>query len=297
MTPYPLLLLLAGSLLFQITDENIMVPALSSPVGVEASIQVKLLEERLPGAVFSILLKFETPRELVLSQFTLEEQYKKEWELLPAGAALKTKTLGKVMQAIPFILRAKKTGAIDIPNLEASAFLDAKDITFVWKNWLMPEKLFPFKELDTPQIKDALLIDSRSPWLSIGLLLLIAMGVLGLIKKKPTRTPSKLNVAKELETWLKKVDALTLEECIAALEPILALNSTLVLKPTLQGEIPKQADAIATQELNSAKFKELTQTQRLMLEKALQALEDIKYSKNKDRTTLIFTVHELAKTL
>ena len=281
----PLLLSMIGCFLFQINAESFIVPALSSPEGVEASIQVKLLEERLPGAVFSIILKFETTKEVVFSRFSLEEKFKKDWELLPAGEALKTKSEGKALQTIPFILRAKKTGAIDIPTLEASALLDGKEATFIWENWLIPEKLFPFKELDTPQIKEALLIESSSPWPAIGLLLLISLGVLMLIKKPPVLITTELNIAKELETWLKKVETFSLEDSITTLEPL------------LQTELQKQADANASNELASSKFKELTQPQRLVFEKAVQALREIKYSKNKDRTTLIFTIKELVKTL
>ena len=281
----PLLLSMIGCFLFQINTETIIVPALSSPEGVDAAIQVKLLEERLPGAVFSILLKFETTKEVVVSRFSLEEKYKKDWELLPAGEALKIKSGGKAVQTIPFILRAKKTGAIDIPTLEASALLDAKNITLVWENWLFPEKLFPFKELDTPEKNDGLIIERMSPWFAIGLLLLIALGVLMLIKKPPMLIPSELNIAKELETWLKKVDSLSLEECITAIEPLLRTDPQ------------KESDGIASNELESAKFKELTPSQRLLIESALRAIEEIKYSKNKDRATLIFTIKELVKTL
>ena len=283
--PYSLLVSLIGCFLFQINAESIIVPALSSPAGFDASIQVKLLEEKLPGAVFSIVLKFETKSEAILSQFNLEEKHKNEWELLAAGNASKSQTESKTIQTIPFLLRAKKTGAIDIPTLKASALLDGKEATFIWENWLIPEKLFPFKELDTPQIKEALLIESDSPWLAIGLLLLIALGVLMLIKKPPVLITTELNIAKELETWLKKVKTLSLEDSITTLEPL------------LQTELQKQADANASNELASSKFKELTQPQRLIFEKAVQALREIKYSKNKDRTTLIFTIKELVKTL
>ena len=285
MMPYSLLVSMIGCFLFQITDGSIIVSGLSSPAGFDASIQVKLLEEKLPGAVFSIVLKFETKSEAILSQFNLEEKHKNEWELLAAGNASKTQTEGKAIQTIPFLLRAKKTGAIDIPTLKASALLDGKEATFIWENWLIPEKLFPFKELDTPQIKEALLIESDSPWLAIGLLLLIALGVLMLIKKPPVLITTELNIAKELETWLKKVETLSLEDSITTLEPL------------LQTELQKQADANASNELASSKFKELTQPQRLIFEKAVQALREIKYSKNKDRTTLIFTIKELVKTL
>ena len=285
MMPYSLLVSLIGCFLFQITDGSIIVSGLSSPAGFDASIQVKLLEEKLPGAVFSIVLKFETKSEAILSQFNLEEKHKNEWELLAAGNASKTQTESKTIQTIPFLLRAKKTGAIDIPTLKASALLDGKEATFIWENWLIPEKLFPFKELDTPQIKEALLIESNSPWLAIGLLLLIALGVLMLIKKPPVLITTELNIAKELETWLKKVETLSLEDSITTLEPL------------LQTELQKQADANASNELASSKFKELTQPQRLIFEKAVQALREIKYSKNKDRTTLIFTIKELVKTL
>lgn len=281
----PLLLSMIGCFLFQINTESVIVPAVSSPEGVEASIQVKLLEERLPGAVFSILLKFETTKDVVVSQFSLEEKYKKDWELLPAGETLKTKSGDKAVQTISFILRAKKTGAIDIPTLKASALLDAKNVTLVWENWLFPEKLFPFKELDIPEKNGGLMIKTLSPWFAIGLLILIALGVFGLIKKPPMLIPSKLNIAKELETWLKKVDALSLEESITTLEPLLRTESL------------KQPDDIASNEQESAKLKGLTPSQRLLLEKALQALEEIKYSKNKDRTTLIFTISELVKSL
>jgi hypothetical protein len=274
-----------GCFLFQINTENIIVPALSSPEGVEATIQVKLLDERLPGAVFSILLKFETTKEVVVSRFSLEEKYKRDWELLPAGEALKTKSGGKAVQTIPFILRAKKTGAIDIPTLEASALVGAKDITLVWENWLFPEKLFPFKEIDTPEKNGGLLIERISPWFAIGLLILIALGVFGLIKKPPMLIPSELNIAKELETWLKKVDTLSLEECITSLEPLLRTESL------------KQSDDIASNELESAKFKGLTPSQRLLLENALQGIEEIKYSKNKDRATLKSTISDLVKSL
>ena len=267
----PLLISMIGCFLFQINAESIIVPALSSPEGVEATIQVKLLEERLPGAVFSIVLKFETTKEVVVSRFSLEEKYKKDWELLPAGEALKTKSEGQAVQTIPFILRAKKTGVIDIPTLEASALLGANNITLVWENWLFPEKLFPFKELDTPEKNDGLIIERMSPWFAIGLLLLIALGVLMLIKKPPMLIPSELNITKELETWLKKVDSFSLEECITAIEPLLRAES--------------------------ANFKGLTPSQRLLLVNALQAIEEIKYSKNKDRATLIFTIKELVKTL
>ena len=283
--PYSLLVSMIGCFIFQITDGSIIVPGLSSPAGFDASIQVKLLEEKLPGAVFSIVLKFETKSEAILSQFNLEEKHKNEWELLAAGNASKTQTESKTIQTIPFLLRAKKTGAIDIPTLKASALLDGKEATFIWENWLIPEKLFPFKELDTPQIKEALLIESDSPWLAIGLLLLIALGVLMLIKKPPVLITTELNIAKELETWLKKVETLSLEDSITTLEPL------------LQTELQKQADANASNELASSKFKELTQPQRLVFEKAVQALREIKYSKNKDRTTLIFTIKELVKTL
>lgn len=283
--PYSLLVSLIGCFLFQITDGSIIVSGLSSPAGFDASIQVKLLEEKLPGAVFSIVLKFETKSEAILSQFNLEEKHKNEWELLAAGNASKTQTESKTIQTIPFLLRAKKTGAIDIPTLKASALLDGKEATFIWENWLIPEKLFPFKELDTPQIKEALLIESNSPWLAIGLLLLIALGVLMLIKKPPVLITTELNIAKELETWLKKVETLSLEDSITTLEPL------------LQTELQKQADANASNELTSPKLKELTQPQRLVFEKAVQALREIKYSKNKDRTTLIFTIKELVKTL
>ena len=285
MMPYSLLVSLIGCFLFQINDGSIIVPGLSSPAGFDASIQVKLLEEKLPGAVFSIVLKFETKSEAILSQFNLEEKHKNEWELLAAGNASKTQTEGKAIQTIPFLLRAKKTGAIDIPTLKASALLDGKEATFIWENWLIPEKLFPFKELDTPQIKEALLIESDSPWLAIGLLLLIALGVLMLIKKPPMLIPSELNIAKELETWLKKVDSLSLEECITAIEPLLRTDPQ------------KESDGIASNELESAKFKELTPSQRLLIESALRAIEEIKYSKNKDRATLIFTIKELVKSL
>ena len=281
----PLLVSLIGCFLFQINTENTIVPALSSPEGVEATIQVKLLEDRLPGAVFSILLKFETTKEVVISRFSLEERYKKDWELLPAGEALKTKSGSKAMQTIPFILRAKKTGAIDIPTLEASALLDSKNVTLVWENWLFPEKLFPFKELDTPQKNDGPIIDYHSPWLATGLLILIALGVFGLVKKPLKLIPSELNIAKELETWLKKVDALSLDECITSLEPLLRA------KPL------KQSDYIASNKLESAKFHEFTPSQKLLLENALQAIEEIKYSKNKDRATLKSAVKELAKSL
>ena len=281
----PLLLSMIGCFLFQINTETIIVPALSSPEGVDAAIQVKLLEERLPGAVFSILLKFETTKEVVVSRFSLEEKYKKDWELLPAGEALKTKSEGQAVQTIPFILRAKKTGTIDIPTLKAFALLGANNITLVWENWLFPEKLFPFKELDTPEKNDGLIIERMSPWFAIGLLLLIALGVLMLIKKPPVLITTELNIAKELETWLKKVETLSLEDSITTLEPL------------LQTELQKQADANASNELASSKFKELTQPQRLVFEKAVQALREIKYSKNKDRTTLIFTIKELVKTL
>ena len=285
MMPYSLLVSLIGCFLFQITDGSIIVPGLSSPAGFDASIQVKLLEEKLPGAVFSIVLKFETKSEAILSQFNLEEKHKNEWELLAAGEALKTKSGAQEAQTIPFILRAKKTGAIDIPTLKASALLDGKEATFIWENWLIPEKLFPFKELDTPQIKEALLIESYSPWPAIGLLLLISLGVLMLIKKPPVLITTELNITKELESWLKKVETLSLEDSITTLEPL------------LQTELQKQADANASNELASSKFKELTQPQRLVFEKAVQALREIKYSKNKDRTTLIFTIKELVKTL
>lgn len=281
----PLLISMIGCFLFQINTETIIVPALSSPEGVDAAIQVKLLEERLPGAVFSILLKFETTKEVVVSGFSLEEKYKKDWELLPAGEALKTKSGGQAVQTIPFILRAKKTGTIDIPTLEAFALLGANNITLVWENWLFPEKLFPFKELDTPEKNDGLIIERMSPWFAIGLLLLIALGVLMLIKKPPMLIPSELNIAKELETWLKKVDSLSLEECITAIEPLLRTESL------------KQSDTIASNELESAKFKELTPSQRLLIESALQAIEEIKYSKNKDRATLKSTISELVKSL
>jgi hypothetical protein len=274
-----------GCFIFQINTESIIVPALSSPEGVEATIQVKLLEERLPGAVFSILLKFETTKEVVISRFSLEEKYKKDWELLPAGEALKTKSGDKAVQTIPFILRAKKTGAIDIPTLEAFALLDAKNITLVWENWLFPEKLFPFKELDTPQKNDGLMIERMSPWFAIGLLILIALGVFGLIKKPPILIPSELNIAKELETWLKKVDALSLEECITTLEPLLLTESL------------KQSDTIASNDLESTKFKGLTPSQRLVFEKAVQALREFKYSKNKDRAALKSIISELVKSL
>ena len=281
----PLLISMIGCFLFQINTETIIVPALSSPEGVDAAIQVKLLEERLPGAVFSILLKFETTKEVVVSQFSLEEKYKKDWELLPAGEALKTKSGGQAVQTIPFILRAKKTGTIDIPTLKAFALLGANNITLVWENWLFPEKLFPFKELDTPEKNDGLIIERMSPWFAIGLLILIALGVLMLIKKPPMLIPSELNIAKELETWLKKVDSLSLEECITAIEPLLRTESL------------KQSDTIASNELESAKFKELTPSQRLLIESALQAIEEIKYSKNKDRATLKSTISELVKSL
>ena len=281
----PLLISMIGCFLFQINTETIIVPALSSPEGVDAAIQVKLLEERLPGAVFSILLKFETTKEVVVSRFSLEEKYKKDWELLPAGEALKTKSEGQAVQTIPFILRAKKTGTIDIPTLKAFALLGANNITLVWENWLFPEKLFPFKELDTPEKNDGLIIERMSPWFAIGLLLLIALGVLMLIKKPPMLIPSELNIAKELETWLKKVDSLSLEECITAIEPLLRTDPQ------------KESDGIASNELESAKFKELTPSQRLLIESALRAIEEIKYSKNKDRATLIFTIKELVKSL
>ena len=281
----PLLLSMIGCFLFQINTETIIVPALSSPEGVDAAIQVKLLEERLPGAVFSILLKFETTKEVVVSRFSLEEKYKKDWELLPAGEALKTKSEGQAVQTIPFILRAKKTGTIDIPTLKAFALLGANNITLVWENWLFPEKLFPFKELDTPEKNDGLIIERMSPWFAIGLLLLITLVVLMLIKKPPMLIPSELNIAKELETWLKKVDSLSLEECITAIEPLLRTDPQ------------KESDGIASNELESAKFKELTPSQRLLIESALRAIEEIKYSKNKDRATLIFTIKELVKSL
>ena len=281
----PLIVSLIGCFLFQINTESIIVPALSSSEGIEASIQVKLLDERLPGAVFSILLKFETTKEVVVSRFNLEEKFKLEWELLPAGNESKTQTEGKVIKTIPFILRAKKTGAIDIPTLEASALLDSKNITLVWENWLFPEKLFPFKELDTPQKNDGPIIDFHSPWLATGMLILIALGVFGLVKKPLKLIPSELNIAKELETWLKKVDALSLEECITSLEPL------------LRTEPLKQSDDIASNERESAKLKGLTPSQRLLLENALQAIEEIKYSKNKDRATLKSAVKELAKSL
>ena len=281
----PLLLSMIGCFLFQINTETIIVPALSSPEGVDAAIQVKLLEERLPGAVFSILLKFETTKEVVVSGFSLEEKYKKDWELLPAGEALKTKSGGQAVQTIPFILRAKKTGTIDIPTLKAFALLGANNITLVWENWLFPEKLFPFKELDTPEKNDGLIIERMSPWFAIGLLLLIALGVLMLIKKPPMLIPSELNIAKELETWLKKVDSLSLEECITAIEPLLRTDPQ------------KESDGIASNELESAKFKELTPSQRLLIESALRAIEEIKYSKNKDRATLKSTISELVKSL
>jgi len=281
----PLLISMIGCFLFQINTESIIVPALSSPEGIEATIQVKLLEERLPSAVFSILLKFETTKEVVVSQFSLEEKYKKDWELLPAGEALKTKSGGQAVQTIPFILRAKKTGTIDIPTLKAFALLGANNITLVWENWLFPEKLFPFKELDTPEKNDGLIIERMSPWFAIGLLLLIALGVLMLIKKPPMLIPSELNIAKELETWLKKVDSLSLEECITAIEPLLRTESL------------KQSDTIASNELESAKFKELTPSQRLLIESAFRAIEEIKYSKNKDLATLKSTISELVKSL
>ena len=285
MIVFPLLLSMIGCFLFQINTENIIVPALSSPEGIEATIQVKLLDERLPGAVFSILLKFETTKEVAVSRFSLEEKYKKDWELLPVGEALQTKSGGKAVQTIPFILRAKKTGAIDIPTLEASALLDATNVNIVWENWLFPEKLFPFKELDTPEKSGSPMIERMSPWFAIGLLILIALGVFGLIKKPPMLIPSKLNIAKELETWLKKVDTLSLEECIVSLEPLLRA------KPL------KQSDDIASNERESAKFHGFTPPQKLLLEKALQAIEEIKYSKNKDRATLKSTISELAKSL
>ncbi|MCY2940595.1 MAG: hypothetical protein NTV50_02875 [Planctomycetota bacterium] len=267
----PLLISLIGCFLFQVNTETIIVPALSSPEGVEASIQVKLLDERLPGAVFSILLKFETTKEVVVSRFSLEEKYKKDWELLPAGNESKTQTEGKAVQTIPFILRAKKTGPIDIPTLEASALLDSKNVPLVWENWLFPEKLFPFKELDTPEKNGGPIIDFHSPWFAIGLLILIALGVFGLVKKPPLLIPSELNITKELETWLKKVDALSLEECITTLDPVLRTEP--------------------------ANFKGLTPSQRLLLENALQAIEEIKYSKNKDRATLKSAISELVKNL
>jgi len=267
----PLLVSLIGCFLFQINTESIIVPALSSPEGIEATIQVKLLEERLPGAVFSILLKFETTKEVVVSQFSLEEKYKKDWELLPAGEALKTKSGGKAVQTIPFILRAKKTGVIDIPTLEASALLGANNIPLVWENWLVPEKLFPFKELDTPEKNDGLMIERMLPWFAIGLLILIALGVFGLVKKPLKLIPSDLNIAKELETWLKKVNTLSLEECFTTLEPL------------LRAESPN--------------FKGLTPSQRILLDNALQAIEEIKYSKNKDRATLKSAITEFVKSL
>ena len=285
MTSNPLLLLLSACFLLQINDESIIVPALSSPAGVEASIQVKLLEQRLPGAVFSILLKFKSTSEIVLTEFSLNENFNPEWELLSAGSASKTQTEGKTIQTIPFVLRAKKTGDITIPDLKASVLLDAKDITLAWDNWLFPERLFPFKELDTPRGTNAPIIDRDSPWLAIGLLLLIAMGVLVLINKAPTVDHSELNVSKELETWLKKVDAITLKESISTLEPI------------IRAAIRKQADVIASHKIEPAMPNEQNPSRRLILEKALQAIEEIKYSKNKDRGTLISTVHELAKTL
>ena len=281
----PLLISLIGCFLFQVNTETIIVPALSSPEGVEASIQVKLLDERLPGAVFSILVKFETTKEIVVSRFSLEEKYKKDWELLTAGNESKTQTEGKAIKTIPFILRAKRTGAIDIPTLEASALFGAKNVTLVWKKWLFPEKLFPFKELDTPEKNGGLMIERMSPWFAMGLLILIALGVFGLIKKPPMLIPSELNIAMELETWLKKVDALSLEECITTLEPLLRAESL------------KRFDDIASNERESLNFNGLTLSQRLLLENAKQAIEEIKYSKNKDRVTLKSIISELVKSL
>lgn len=281
----PLLVSLIGCFLFQMNTETIIVPALSSPEGIEATIQVKLLDERLPGAVFSILLKFETTKEVAVSRFSLEEKYIKDWELLPVGEALKTTSGDKIVQTISFILRAKKTGAIDIPTLEASALLEATNVNIVWENWLFPEKLFPFKELDTPEKSGSPMIERISPWFAIGLLIFIALGVFGLIKKPLKLIPSELNIAKELETWLKKVDTLSLEECIVSLEPLLRA------KPL------KHSDDIASNELESAKFHGFTPSQRLLLENALQAIEEIKYSKNKDRATLKSAIKELAKSL
>ncbi|NBR05433.1 MAG: hypothetical protein EBT92_06650 [Planctomycetes bacterium] len=278
MMPYPLLIFLMNCFLFQTTDENTIVSALSTPEGVTASIQVKLLEEKLPGAVFSILLKIETTREIVFSQFNLDEKYKNDWELLPPGNETITKFGNVIEHTIPFILRAKKTGVINIPNLEALVLVDAKEFNLVWKDWLIPEKPFPFKELDTPQKNDDSMITKNSKWIAIGLLFLIALGVLGLIKKEPVSIQSRLNVAKELESWLKKADVITLEECITTLEPIL------------------QAEAIATQKVETGKSKSTTSNRRLTFEKALQVLEEIKYSKVKDRSTLILTISELIKT-
>lgn len=164
---YSLLMMFSGTLLFQMNNEGIIVPGLSSPAGFDASIQVKLLEQKLPGAVFSIVLKFETKSEAILSQFNLEEKHKNDWELLEAGNASKTQTEGKAIQTIPFLLRAKKTGAIDIPTLKASALLDKKEVTFIWENWLIPEKFFPFKELDTPQKRRPFLLKAFLPGLQL----------------------------------------------------------------------------------------------------------------------------------
>ena len=52
-----------------------------------------------------------------------------------------------------------------------------------------------------------------------------------LIKKPPVLITTELNIAKELETWLKKVETLSLEDSITTLEPL------------LQTELQKQADA------------------------------------------------------
>lgn len=283
MTSYAPLLLMTACFLFQRTDESIIAPSWSSSAEVDASIQVKLLEQRLPGSVFSILLKFKN--EAVLSSFILEEKYIPEWELLPASNASKAQTENKTIQTIPFILRAKKTGAINIPNLKASVLLDSKDITLIWENWLIPEKLFPFKELETPKENNGPFIDTNSPWLAVGLLLVIALGVLILIKKKPASFTSELNITKELENWLNKVDALTLEECITNLEHI------------VHRAINRQADAPLSQRLEPSIANEITPSQRLMFGKVLQAIENIKYSKTKERATLISAIHELRKSL
>lgn len=289
MHPSIFLSILAVFLVQQPIPQDLTIPAFSSPEGLESSLQVSLREEKLPGATFSIVFKFQTEKTFSAREFKLEEPYGQEWELLSAGKESISRDLDKNIHVVPFILRAKKSGDINIPTLEVSALLDTKLIKVLWTKWLIPEYPFPFKELDIDK-KNILKTNDKHPsWLAGVILIIIAGGTFILISQKSTPISSKSNSKKVLDMWINKIDNSSIEECINVIEPI--IRSEIGLKTSLK------TDSITSDDLESKIIEGISQSEKQLFVKTLQTIEKIKYSNHKDLDLLKTTVKELAESL
>lgn len=246
----------------------------TTPKGMTSIMDIKLTEKMLPGATFELTLKLSSELPLEFLKFELKEKDAQDWELLPLSQGLATTNKGPDKLNLPFVLRAKKKGELEPPRLEALVLLNLKPEVLVWENWLTPQDLFPFTELDTQsKLKPSNPSFFNSTRLGLTILLLIAGGVWALVKAR-SKNPPKPNLKKELELWLITNENNAIKK--------VATEESIIKVEALFRELKTEGVQFQAAE---------------WLEKALSECEKIRFSKDKDFTILIEILHKITKAL